>query len=74
MVATSSSLRAQFRRDYHAAREMRSGSSRHRQSDADQALRRGAPVYNQAIQDARVFLHAKLEDLDGEFYEPEESH
>jgi len=34
----------------------------------------GAPVYNQAIQDARVFLHAKLEDLDGEFYEPEESH
>ena len=34
----------------------------------------GAPVYNQAIQDARVFLQAKLEDLDGEFYEPEESH
>jgi uncharacterized protein (DUF2164 family) len=34
----------------------------------------GAPVYNQAIQDARVFLQATLEDLDGEFYEPEESH
>ena len=32
----------------------------------------GAPVYNQAIQDARSFLQAKLEDLDGEFYEPEE--
>ena len=32
----------------------------------------GAPVYNQAIQDARRFLQAKLDDLDGEFYEPEE--
>jgi uncharacterized protein (DUF2164 family) len=33
----------------------------------------GAPVYNQAIQDARSFLIEKLDDLDGEFYEPEES-
>jgi uncharacterized protein (DUF2164 family) len=32
----------------------------------------GAPVYNQAIQDARTFLQEKLDDLDGEFYEPEE--
>ena len=32
----------------------------------------GAPVYNQAIQDARSFLHEKLSDLEGEFYEPEE--
>jgi len=32
----------------------------------------GAPVYNQAIQDARTFLQTKLDDLDGEFYEPEE--
>jgi len=32
----------------------------------------GAPVYNQAIQDARAFLHDKLSDLEGEFYEPEE--
>ena len=32
----------------------------------------GAPVYNQAIQDARAFLHEKLSDLEGEFYEPEE--
>lgn len=32
----------------------------------------GAPVYNQAIQDARGFLQTKLDDLDGEFYEPEE--
>jgi len=32
----------------------------------------GAPVYNQAIQDSRAFLQAKLDDLDGEFYEPEE--
>lgn len=31
----------------------------------------GAPVYNQAIQDARTFLHEKLSDLEGEFYEPE---
>ena len=34
--------------------------------------RLGAPVYNQAIQDARAFFEAKLDDLDGEFYEPEE--
>ena len=32
----------------------------------------GAPVYNQAIQDARAFLQSKLDDLEGEFYEPEE--
>ncbi len=32
----------------------------------------GAPVYNQAIQDARGFLADRLEDLDGELYEPEE--
>lgn len=33
----------------------------------------GAPVYNQAIQDARGFLQEKLDDLEGEFYEPHES-
>ena len=33
----------------------------------------GAPVYNQAIQDARAFVQDKLEDLEGEFYEPERS-
>lgn len=32
----------------------------------------GAPVYNQAIRDARTFMRTKLDDLDGEFYEPEE--
>jgi len=32
----------------------------------------GAPVYNQAIQDARKFLVGKLYDLEGEFYEPED--
>ncbi len=32
----------------------------------------GAPVYNQAIRDAHGFLAEKLEDLDAEFYEPEE--
>jgi uncharacterized protein (DUF2164 family) len=33
----------------------------------------GAPVYNQAIQDARRFIQDKLADLEGEFYEPDES-
>lgn len=32
----------------------------------------GAPVYNQAIHDARGFVQEKLLDLEGEFYEPEE--
>ncbi len=32
----------------------------------------GAPVYNQAIQDARGFVQEKLTDLEGEFYEPDE--
>lgn len=32
----------------------------------------GAPVYNQAIQDARAFLQGKLDDLDVEYYEPDE--
>lgn len=31
----------------------------------------GPPVYNQAIQDARAFFQQKLDDLDGEVYEPE---
>jgi len=31
----------------------------------------GAPVYNQAVQDARGAVQAKLDDLEGEFYEPE---
>ena len=35
-------------------------------------LQLGAPVYNQAIQDARAFLQTKLDDLEGEFYEPDE--
>jgi uncharacterized protein (DUF2164 family) len=34
--------------------------------------RRGPSVYNQAIQDARGYLQAKLDDLEGEFYEVEE--
>lgn len=34
--------------------------------------RLGAPIYNQAIQDARTFVHEKLEDLEGTFYEPED--
>lgn len=34
----------------------------------------GAPVYNQAIGDARAFLQEKLADLEVEFYEPETTH
>jgi len=34
----------------------------------------GPAVYNQAIQDARAFFLAKLDDLDGEYFEPEEPH
>lgn len=37
-------------------------------------LRRlGARVYNQAIQDARAFVQLKLDDLEGELYEPEDT-
>lgn len=32
----------------------------------------GPPVYNQAIQDARAFLHDKLDLLEAEFFEPDE--
>jgi uncharacterized protein (DUF2164 family) len=36
------------------------------------ALKNLAPqVYNQAVQDARGFMQRRLEDLDGEVYEPE---
>lgn len=31
----------------------------------------GPEVYNQAVQDARRFMLQKLDDLDGEVYEPE---
>lgn len=34
----------------------------------------GPAVYNQAIQDARAYVQAKLDDIDGEVYEPEEPH
>jgi uncharacterized protein (DUF2164 family) len=33
----------------------------------------GPPVYNQAIRDALGFMQDKMMDLEGEFYEPEES-
>ncbi len=32
----------------------------------------GPAVYNQAIQDARAFIQGKLDDLEGDFYEPDE--
>jgi uncharacterized protein (DUF2164 family) len=32
----------------------------------------GPPVYNQAIRDAHGFLQEKLQDLEVEFYEPDE--
>lgn len=31
----------------------------------------GPPVYNQAVQDARAYIQLRLDDLDGEVYEPE---
>jgi uncharacterized protein (DUF2164 family) len=31
----------------------------------------GPPLYNQAVADARAYMQAKLEDIDGELYEPE---
>jgi uncharacterized protein (DUF2164 family) len=33
----------------------------------------GPPVYNQAIRDAHGYMQNKLTDLEGEFYEPEET-
>ncbi|MCP4544975.1 MAG: DUF2164 domain-containing protein [bacterium] len=33
----------------------------------------GPATYNQAIQDARGFMLNKLDDLDAEFHEPEDS-
>lgn len=32
----------------------------------------GPPIYNQAIQDARLFMAQKLEDLEGEHFAPED--
>lgn len=32
----------------------------------------GPPVYNQAIADARAYVATRIEDLDAEFYEPED--
>lgn len=31
----------------------------------------GPAIYNQAVQDARAFMARKLDDLDGEVFEPE---
>ena len=33
----------------------------------------GPQVYNQAVQDARLYMQRKLDDLDGEVYRPERS-
>ena len=33
----------------------------------------GPQVYNQAVQDARAYFQQKLDDLDGEVYEPVEA-
>ena len=35
--------------------------------------RLGPAIYNQAVGDARAFMAKKLEDLDAEFYVPEDS-
>jgi len=31
----------------------------------------GPPVYNQGVQDARAFIADRLDDLEGDIYEPE---
>jgi uncharacterized protein (DUF2164 family) len=31
----------------------------------------GPQIYNQAVQDARKFMQERLDDLDGEVYQPE---
>jgi uncharacterized protein (DUF2164 family) len=31
----------------------------------------GPAIYNQAVQDARKFMQERLDDLDGEVYQPE---
>lgn len=31
----------------------------------------GPPVYNQGVRDAAAFIQGKLNDIDGEIYEPE---
>lgn len=31
----------------------------------------GPPIYNQAVQDARKYMQDRLDDLDGEVFEPE---
>jgi len=31
----------------------------------------GPPIYNQAVQDARAFMLQRLEDLEGDVYEPD---
>ena len=33
----------------------------------------GPQIYNQAVQDARAFMLQRLEDLEGDVYEPERS-
>lgn len=32
----------------------------------------GPPLYNQAVADARAYMLSKLDDIDGELYEPDE--
>ena len=33
----------------------------------------GPPVYNQGIKDAQAYFQARIEDLETEFFEPEDS-
>ena len=48
-----------------SARRQRSSLTEHT------SPRRGPQVYNQAIQDARKFVMERLDDLEGELWEPE---
>ena len=51
------------------------GIARRRRPDlaGHRALQKlGPPVYNQGIKDAQAYVQARVDDLDEEFYEPEE--
>ena len=32
----------------------------------------GPPIYNQGVHDASAFMHAKLADIEGDIYEPDD--
>jgi uncharacterized protein (DUF2164 family) len=59
-------IRAMFTRDFD--RPLSDFQARHLLDFFVRHL--GPPVYNQAVQDVRSALQTKLDDLEGELYEP----